>query len=325
MSKRHWLALAILSLCVAWAGPGPARAQDQPDLQLPDYELPATLAPDAIRVNGVRALYPFFYAIGETFRERYPDVDVQAGFDGGPAARAQFCEEGDALDIAAYTRSPGEGAPPCAVDTVELEIGDAAVALVASADHAPVACLTVGELALIWSPEAEGILTNWNQVREGLPDLPLTAYGPEADRYPFDDFTGWVVGEPGAIRLDYVPGAPREIAEAVAGDPGALAFIDIAAYNMHRARLRLLEIDGGAGCTPLNAETVQRGAYPLARPVMLAIRAGALEREAVRAFLWHLLFQDEALDRLGFQPALLTQANIDALFPPEAAGSPTEG
>ncbi|MCZ7544540.1 MAG: hypothetical protein M5R40_13920 [Anaerolineae bacterium] len=127
-------------------------------------------------------------------------------------------------------------------------MGYAVTAVVANTANEAVDCLTLEELARAWSPEAEGAITDWRQVREALPARTLTAYGPEADLPTFDFFTARVVGEAGAVRLDYVAGPAPQLVRSLAQDPGALAFVDLNTYLENRSALRLLAVDDGAGC-----------------------------------------------------------------------------
>ena len=56
-------------------------------------------------------------------------------------------------------------------------------------------CLTVEQLNTIWAPEAEGAVTNWNQVDPSFPDLPLALFGAGTDSGTFDYFTDAINGE----------------------------------------------------------------------------------------------------------------------------------
>ncbi len=325
MRRKAWLALvAACAVAVAAAGPGPAAGQPgiAPPRQEPVYTPPGELPPDTVRTNGARTLYPFIFAAGEDFRELYPNVDIQSGFDGDAAALARACAgTGEQrLDIAALASYPAEGQlARCTAPLLELELGYVVVAVVANPGNEDVECLTIEELARIWSPEAEGVIVNWEQVREGLPARPLTAYSLEADRPLFDFFTERVMGEAGAIRLDYVPLPPSELVGRVAEDPGALAFVGLGAYRNNRDKLHLLAVDGGGGCVlPEEAprrvgaaalprlQTVQVEGYALAHPLVLMVRADSLGREAALAFTWSLLRRleraSEVLEALGYTP-----------------------
>lgn len=330
MRNKPWFFIVVACAAVL-AGSGPALAQ-----QDQDYAPPETLAPDTVRVGGARALYPFLYAAGEAFHALYPDVDVQSSFEDDADALARLCTDAGALrlEVAALAGPlTDELRDRCAAGVVALELGYAVTAVVANTANEAVDCLTLEELARAWSPEAEGAITDWRQVREALPARTLTAYGPEADLPTFDFFTARVVGEAGAVRLDYVAGPAPQLVRSLAQDPGALAFVDLNTYLENRSALRLLAVDDGAGCVlpepasdgPFAAfEEAEVGAYALAHPLILVARADALQREAVLAYTWTLLQSaqrgDDALAPLGmmFPDAQTWRRNYDRLF--EAAG-----
>jgi phosphate transport system substrate-binding protein len=116
----------------------------------------------------------------------------------------------------------------------------------------------VEELKKIWEPEAEGVVTNWNQVREGFPDQPLALYGAGTDSGTYDYFTQAIVGVEGSSRGDFLPSEDDNVlVQGIAGDVNALGFFGLAYYEENRDKLKLVSVDAGDGnCVEPNAETV---------------------------------------------------------------------
>jgi ABC-type phosphate transport system substrate-binding protein len=270
------------------------------------FSMPAYTPPDSlsgtVTVSSGRALYPFVFGIGETFHAGSPGVEISLDLADDAAAIASVCA-GDA-DTAVLLRAPTEDDLAGCADMITAEIGYAAVALATNIANDAVTCLSIDELRAIWQPESEGAVTNWSQVRADLPTLDLFTCGLEADGHLFDFFTENVTGAAGAIRLDYAA-APANEAYNCTAEPGGLAFLDYGTYAAHRDAVRLLAVEGGAGCVMPGPVSAQAGSYALAHPVVLAVRADALAREPVLAFTLSVLAAgDDALEAAGLMPPL---------------------
>ncbi len=258
--------------------------------------LPDTLD-GTVMLGSHPALYPFAFGVAQAFNVRYADVDVNIAVqtDRGEdvTALTEVCA-GEA-DIAMFPRLPDDAAPSdCAADLVTLDIGYLAVTMLTTPGNDVVDCLTLDELRSAWQPESEDTITGWEQIRDTLPERGMFLCGIEADRYLFDFFTATVVGEAGAVRLDYTPGTAEQLVRC-AGEtitPAAgLIFMDYGTYAARRATLHPLAVDSGAGCMLPGQASIRTGRYALAQPVALAVRADALENDAVFAFVQSLLME----------------------------------
>ena len=78
-------------------------------------------------------------------------------------------------------RAPGRG-----IDFIELRVGLDGLAVVANPEADWLTGITLGELNILWGPEAEGTITRWNQVRASWPDEEITLFGPDVDSGTFD-------------------------------------------------------------------------------------------------------------------------------------------
>jgi phosphate transport system substrate-binding protein len=97
------------------------------------------------------------------------------------------------------------------------------------------------ELKDIWNPKSK--ITNWNEVNQEFPDLPLKLYAPAADTGTFDYFTQAVTGKAKASRTDYTPSHNQNVlVQGVAGDKGGLGYVGINYYSANKNKLHLLRV-----------------------------------------------------------------------------------
>ena len=152
-------------------------------------------------------------------------------------------------------------------------------------------CLTTEQLATIWGPDAEGKITNWNQVDPSFPDEALVLAGPGTDSGTFDYFTGEINGEEGASRADYTASEDDNVTvQAVEGAKGGIGYLGYSYYEQNQDKLTAVEIDSGSGCVAPSAETAQDGTYtPLSRPLYIYVKNESFKRPEVEAFLKYIL------------------------------------
>ncbi len=146
-----------------------------------------------VRVDGSSTVGPLTAAAGELFNAT-------------PRARASTSPSASPAPVAASRSSapvrptsptpPGRSRtrrpPACAdagIEYAEIAVANDALTVVVNKENDWAKCLTVEELNKMWAPEAEGKITNWNQVRDGFPDVPLELFGAGTDSGTFDYFT----------------------------------------------------------------------------------------------------------------------------------------
>ena len=126
------------------------------------------------------------------------------------------------------------------------------------------ASITTAELKTMWSPEAQGRITKWNQIRSSWPDRELRLFGAGVDSGTFDYFTEAINGKEKASRGDFASSEDDNvIVQGVASDELALGFLPLAYVEQNKARLKLVPVDDGKtdnGAT--NGMTVRAGHPP---------------------------------------------------------------
>ena len=239
--------------------------------------------------DGSSTVAPITQAVAEEFQAQARGVRVPVGVSGTGGGFNKFCS--GEIDIADASRpiKPSEVLACAAngVEYIELPVAFDGLAVLTNPQNDFVDCLNVAELKTIWEPAAEERVTSWAQVRDSFPDLPLILYGPGVDSGTYDYFTNAIVGEEGASRGDFTPSEDDNVlVQGIAGDAGALGFFGLAYYAANAERLKLLKVDGDAGCVAPSEQTVNDGSYqPLSRPIFIYVNRAAAERSEIQAFV----------------------------------------
>ncbi len=248
-----------------------------------------------IAVAGSSTVFPISEAVAEEFSKKHRDVRVNVASTGTGSGGRAMCQEGT-IDVWDASR-PAEQEKEIAVckeqgiELIELPVAFDALSVVVSLDNDWAPCLTVEDLKKIFGPEAQGVITNWNQVDESYPDRKLRIYGPTTSSGTFDYFTEAIMGESGAHRgdLDLATEEDPLIASGVNGTPGGIGYFGLAYLEQYRELVTAVEVENPATgrCVAPGAASVESGDYlPLARPIFIYVRLDAMEsRPEVKAFV----------------------------------------
>ena len=262
---------------------------------------------DAIVIDGSSTVFPITEAVASEFEKLALSVPIRLGVSGTGGGFKKFCRR--ELDITDASRPIKESEQAdCrenGVDFVELPVAFDGVSVVVHAGNQWCSCVTVDELRGLWSPESEGRIQRWNQLRGSWPDQPIKLFGPGRDSGTFDYFTRAVVGQEGVGRGDFKASEDDYLlAQGVARDPYALGFFGYAYYQEYKDRLRRVAIDQGSGCVLPSEQTIADGTYrPLSRPVFIYVRAESLQRQEVRHFVdLYLRRAPDLVAEVGYVP-----------------------
>jgi phosphate transport system substrate-binding protein len=250
-----------------------------------------------IQADGSSTVGPFTTKAAEDFGKAEPDVRITVGISGTGGGFERFCRGETDMSNASRPIDEEEVAE-CEkndVDYVEFHVANDALTNVVNIENDWAACLTVDELRKIWEPGSK--VDNWQDVRDGFPDVPLKLYGAGTDSGTFDYFTEAINGESGASRTDYSPTEDDNVTvQGVSGDKGALGYFGFSYYEENQDKLEALEVDGGAGCVAPSIETTQDGTYiPLSRPLFVYATKASFERPEVEAFIQYILDNEESI------------------------------
>lgn len=241
-----------------------------------------------ITVDGSSTVAPLAEAAAELFNDEVSkDVRITVGTSGTGGGFEKFCAGETDISNASRPIKDKEKAACAAKGVVfdEFTVANDAISIVVNKDNTWAECLTVAELNTMWKPGST--VKNWKQVRATFPDQPLTLFGAGTDSGTFDYFTAEINGEEGASRTDYNATEDDNVTvTGVSGDKGALGYFGFSYFEENADKLKVVKVDGGAGCVEPSVATVQDGTYkPLSRPLFLYPTAALLARPEGERFV----------------------------------------
>ncbi len=316
--------LVVVGLILSACTPAATQAPSEPgqpqvtvekviETQLVEVEKLITPTPGPVEgtilVDGSSTVAPITQAVAEEFAKVYPQVRVPVGISGTGGGFKKFCNGETDISDASRPIKPSE-VELCqknGIEYIELPVAFDGLAVMVNPANNFASCLTVEELKKIWEPAAEGVITNWSQVREGFPNQPLTLYGAGTDSGTYDYFTAAIVGKEGASRGDFLPSEDDNVlVQGIAGDTNALGFFGLAYYEENTDKLKLVAIDNGDGnCVLPDITTVSQGTYqPLSRPLFIYVnRARVDEKDEISLFIdFYLKNAGELSREVGYIP-----------------------
>jgi len=250
----------------------------------------AKLKGDVI-IDGSSTVYPVTAAAAEEFRKYAKDVRISVGVSGTGGGFKKFCAGETAIQDASrpITTSEVAACKEKNIDYIELPVAYDGLAVIVNPKNTWAACLTKAELKKMWEPEAQGKITNWNQIRSSFPDKPLKLYGPGTDSGTFEYFTEAITGKAKASRGDFQASEDDNVlVQGVAGEEAALGYFGMAYYSENKDKLKIVQIDdkGDGKCVTPSIETVNNGSYqPLSRPIFIYVKKSEAAKPEVAGFI----------------------------------------
>jgi phosphate transport system substrate-binding protein len=297
------LAVGAIGALIAGCGGGREEATTAADASVSTSDLTG-----AIVIDGSSTVAPFATIAAERFEAANPGVSVTVGTSGTGGGFEKFCA--GETDVSNASRGiKDEEIAACTeggIEYTEMLVSYDGLAIVANPENDWASCLTTDQLAKIWGPGSK--VNSWQDVDASFPDVALKLYGPGTDSGTFDYFTDEINGEEGASRTDYSPSEDDNVTiQGVSGEQGGLGYFGLSYYEENKDKLKLMEVDSGAGCVAPSVATVQDGTYtPLSRPLYMYISGTAAERPEVKAFAQFIADNQDDL-------------NTEALFVPLSA------
>jgi phosphate transport system substrate-binding protein len=250
--------------------------------------------PAVIQLDGSSTVFPISEAVAEEFQKANPGIRVTVGISGTGGGFQKFCRgETDISDASRPIRPTEiETCQKAGIEYIELPIAYDGLAVVVNPKNTWATSVTVAELKTLWSPDAQGKVLNWNQVRSSWPNREVRLFGAGVDSGTYDYFTEAVVGKEGASRGDFTSSEDDNVlVQGIGSDELALGFLPFAYVEQNHDKLKLVPVDDGKaenGSGPLapSAETVRNGTYqPLSRPLFIYVAKKAAERPEVQKFV----------------------------------------
>ncbi len=271
----------------------------------PANDTPAGLT-GTVTIDGSSTVAPLMEGAADLYRVAEPGVNVTVGTSGTGGGFEKFCA--GETDISNASRPiKDEEAALCEENGIayqEITVANDGLSVVVNPDNDWATCLSVEQLNTMWAPASEGVVMSWNQIDASFPDEKLTLFGPGTDSGTFDYFTDEINGEEGASRTDYSPSEDDNVlVSGVSAEVGASGYFGLSYALENADKVKLVDVDSGAGCITPSDETVSNGTYtPLSRPLFVYVnKANYAENPALAAFTAFLVANSgEAAAAAGF-------------------------
>ena len=258
---------------------------------------------------GSSTVFPLTEAMANRFVDEGYAGNITIDSIGTGAGFERFCVAGES-DIANASRPiKGSEIESCKAinrTPIEFRVGTDALAIVLNPANDWVTDLTVEQIAKLFSTD----VVNWSDVDPSWPAEPVLRFSPGTDSGTFDYFVEAVMtptfGEEGEAKLLdagnlQLSEDDNVLSQGVQGDKNAIGYFGYAYFHENEGALKLATINGVEG----NAEDVDNGTYPLARPLFIYSDATIMqEKPQVAAFInFYLTYVDEEVIGVGYFPA----------------------
>jgi phosphate transport system substrate-binding protein len=272
----------------------------------------------SILIDRSSTVYPITQKIVEEYQaSNKKPIDIKVEFSGTGGGFDKFCRGETDINNASrpIQLEEMEACNNSEVRYIELPIAFDALTVVVNPQNDWLESITLEELAKIWSPNAEGKITRWNQIRSDFPDQPLNLYSPGQDSGTYDYFTEAIVGEAGSSRSDFTASEDDDVlVKGISQDPNAMGYFGLAYYEQRADEMKAVAVDSGQGGILPTRETVEQAQYqPLSRPLFIYINAASAQNNQVlRQFIdFYLAQAPELVTEVGYVPLPEEAYHID--------------
>ena len=269
------LALGLLTACGASNSSSQAPAEESSSASTPASEPAEESVSGVVNVSGSTSMESVVLALGEAFKEMYPDVTVN--YSGtGSGAGIEAAQTGTS-DIGLSSRELKE--EETAAGAVANVVAKDGVAVIVNPANG-VEDLTVEQIADIFS----GKITNWSEL--GGEDMEIAVYGREAGsgtRGAFEE----IVGVVDACQLTNEYSSTGDLVGNVAGNENAIGYASLSAVDETVKAVKV----AGVACTE---DTVKDGSYAIQRPFVMVTKEGTELSAAAQAFLDYAMSAEAA-------------------------------
>ncbi len=284
-------------------------------------------ARDIVRVDGSSTVFPITEAMAEEFQKAERGrTQVTVGISGTGGGFKKFCRGESDISNASRPIKASEKTL-CAennIEYIELPVALDALTVIVNPNNTWVDYLTVDELFMVWNPEAQSKITNWNQVRPSFPDRPLVLFGAGTDSGTYDYFAEAIVYGPAkekglmteekgkkywkSTRGDFTASEDDNVlVQGVANNINALGFFGLAYYEENKDKLQPVAISW-RGSKPVlpSVANAKGGSYqPLSRPIFIYVARKAADTPYVKRFVEFYLANKNAqtlVKEVGYVP-----------------------
>lgn len=247
-----------------------------------DFFQPSFNNTGELRVGGSAAASNFVKTSLATFSQSNPGVTLTENYLGGTAGARELCNGNLDFTIASAALTEEETAACAAseVVVVPFELGVQNAVLVANSGNSDIECLTF-----------DALKTAFTAGTEASEDYILFALGKGDSTLNLLVDTVNNTASPAREDVNFNADV-LYLGAAVGNVSNGLAVVTLAQAEQLIAEgyaVKLVGVDGGAGCVVPSAETLADGSYPIAQTVSLLVNQTSLAADHVQAALWTLV------------------------------------
>ncbi|MBL8752506.1 MAG: phosphate ABC transporter substrate-binding protein PstS family protein [Planctomycetes bacterium] len=215
----------------------------------------------AITADGSSTVEPITSAVTAEFVKTHPDVRVSVGVSGTSGGFRRFLVgETDISNASrAIKKEEIEKAAKAGIEYLECLVAFDGLTIAVAKNteifgkDKPV--LTMGELELLWSREAEGVVTSWKHLGSRFADAKIVLSGAASTSGTFDFLTEVVNHKAGDTRADYFATEEDQVlAEQTSKNVHALTYFGYAFYLHNQERVQPIAIDPRRTCVDAPAD-----------------------------------------------------------------------
>lgn len=262
-----------------------------------------------INIDGSSSVYPLTEAVAEEFRTDHSNIRVTVGVSGTGGGFKKFLRGETDISNASrpITKSELAISRNAGIDFIEIPVSYDGMAIVVSPKNKFIDYITVEELRIMWSPESQGKIVSWKQVRDSWPDIPLRLYGAGTSSGTYDYFTEAINGKAKSSRGDYTASEDDNVlVQGVSSDPGGLGYFGLAYYQENKDKLKLVPVKASKNAKAVypSTLTVQNGEYqPLSRPEFIYVSAKLAESPHMKKFIrFYMEHAAQLAQEVGYVP-----------------------
>ena len=239
---------------------------------------------DTIRISGSSTVHPITRSAIREFKSTAAGAtsNFKLSETGSSAGFRQFCSGTIVLANASRPISAKElrSCKTNNISFIELPIAFDAITVVVNPANNWANILTINELSRLWSKQAQGKISKWNQVNLDFPDVGIKLCGPGMDSGTFDVFNKTVNGSKTNSRTDYTSSEDDNVlVRCVMENKDALAYFGYAYFKNAKSLKSVKIINPEGQATAPSRQSVQNEKYqPLARPLFLYVNDQALRK-----------------------------------------------
>lgn len=254
-----------------------------------------------INIDGSSTVYPLTEAVAEEFRKIEPNIRVTVGVSGTGGGFHKFLRGETDISNASrpITKSEIDISRKNGVEFIEIPVTYDGMAIVVSPKNDFIDYITVDELKTMWSPQSQGKILKWSQVRVGWPNRPLNLYGAGTSSGTYDYFTEAINGTTKSSRGDYTASEDDNVlVQGVSADKNGLGYFGLAYYSENKQKLKLVPVKLTPDAEAIfpTDETVKNGSYqPLSRPEFIYVNVNSATKPHVQKFIKFYLDNAAAL------------------------------